>query len=160
MKRAAIKLLLPEIRNKRDYLNSFRRGVRSMRILTQRKVKGMVKFREAFEIPACVIMEYVDGPTLEEAMKHGLLDSLPKCLDILVRVGEIVHNAHNLEERVLHRDLKPANVILRNHYKMDDPVDVVVLDFDLSWHKGALDISVVHGQERRATPHLNKRQQE
>lgn len=143
--RAAVKLLLPEIRNKRDYLNSFRRGVRSMRILTQRKAKGMVKFKEAFEIPACVFMEYVDGPTLEEAMEHRLLDSLPKCLDILVRVGTIVHNAHNLEERVLHRDLKPANVILRNYYKMDDPVDVVVLDFDLSWYKGALDISVVHG---------------
>jgi hypothetical protein len=143
--RAAVKLLLPEIRNKRDYLNSFRRGVRSMRILTKRKVKGMVKFREAFEIPACVFMEYVDGPTLAEAMEYGTLDSLSKCLNILVRIATIVHNAHNLEERVLHRDLKPANVILRNYYRVDDTLDIVVLDFDLSWYKGALDVSVIHG---------------
>lgn len=143
--RAALKVLLPEVRHNPEYLNSFRRGVRSMRILTQRNVEKMVKIIDAFEVPACVFMEFIDGPTLTQASQHGLLDSLPKCLDVLVQIGEVVHNAHDLEERVLHRDLKPDNVMLRNAFSKDDPLDVVVLDFDLSWHKGALDLSVVHG---------------
>ena len=143
--RAALKVLLPEIRSNREYLNSFRRGVRSMRILRDRNVNNMVKLIDAFEVPACVLMEYIDGPTLTEAQNWGLLDSLPQCLHILIQVGEVVHAAHNLQERVLHRDLKPDNIILRNGYNRGDPLDVVVLDFDLSWHKGASDLSVVHG---------------
>jgi serine/threonine protein kinase len=143
--RAALKVLLPEVRNSREYLNSFRRGVRSMRILTRRGIEKMVRIIDAYEVPACVFMEYIDGPTLTEAKRWGLLDSMTQCLDVLVQVGEVVHLAHNLEERVLHRDLKPDNVILRGRYRGDDPLDVVVLDFDLSWHKGASDMSVVHG---------------
>jgi len=50
----AIKILLEEERKKRDFLQSFRRGVRSMRILGERNVDGIVKYREAFEIPAFV----------------------------------------------------------------------------------------------------------
>jgi serine/threonine protein kinase len=141
----AVKILLPEVRSDREYLNSFRRGVRSMRILTNRKVDGMVKFIEAYEIPACVFMEFIDGPNLTKAMEWGHFDRLSKCLDILVKVGKIVHDAHNLEELVLHRDLKPDNVILRGGYDANDDADVVVCDFDLSWHKGASDLSVVHG---------------
>lgn len=143
--RAAIKVLLPEVRHNPDYLNSFRRGVRSMRILSQRNVKKMVKIIDAFEVPACIIMELIDGPTLAQAKDWGILDTLPNCLDILIQIGSVVHKAHNLEEIVLHRDLKPDNVALRNVYRPDDPIDVVVLDFDLSWHKGASDWSVVHG---------------
>lgn len=143
--RVAIKLLLAEVRDDRDYLNSFRRCVRSMRILTDRKVSGMVRFIGAYEIPACVIMEFIDGPNLTKAMEWHHFDRLSKCLDILFKVGTIVHTAHNLEERVLHRDLKPDNVILRDSYDPSEPADVVVCDFDLSWHKGAYDLSVVHG---------------
>lgn len=143
--RAALKVLLPEVRHNPEYLNSFRRGVRSMRILTERNVDKMVKIIDAFEVPACVFMEFIDGPTLTQASEYGFLTTLPKCLDVLVQIGEVVQNAHSLEERVLHRDLKPDNVMLRNVFYREDPLDVVVLDFDLSWHKGALDLSVVHG---------------
>ncbi len=143
--RVAIKLLLPEVRNNSDYLNSFRRGVRSMRILSQRNVGKMVKIIDAYEVPACIIMEIIDGPTLSQAKDWGIFKDLTICLDILVQIGSVVHKAHNLEERVLHRDLKPDNVILRNVFGPEDPIDVVVLDFDLSWHKGASDWSVVHG---------------
>lgn len=143
--RAAVKILLPEVKNKRAYLNSFRRGVNSMSILTSHDVKGMVKFKAAYEIPACVFMDFIDGPTLSEAKEYRYIDTLPRCLESLISVGDIVHSAHNLDERVLHRDLKPSNVLVRNCYSNTDDIDIVVLDFDLSWHKGALDVSVVHG---------------
>lgn len=143
--RAALKVLLPEVRGDPEYLNSFRRGVHSMKILSSRNVKKMVRIIDAFEIPACVFMEYIEGPTLTEAQDWGLLKNLDDCLDVLIQIGEVVHEAHNLEERVLHRDLKPDNVILKDCYHNSDPLNVTVLDFDLSWHKGAMDLSVVHG---------------
>lgn len=143
--RAAVKILLPEVKNKRDYINSFRRGIRSMKILTSRAVKGMVKFEDAFEVPACVIMEFIDGPDLNKAKNSGILCSFSGCLQVLVDVGKIVKSAHDLEERVLHRDLKPSNIMLAGGWVKDERFEVIVLDFDLSWHKGALDVSVVHG---------------
>ena len=141
----AVKVLLPEVRNNREYLNSFRRGVRSIRILTENLVPGMVKFEGAYEVPACVLMEFIDGPTLTKAMEEKMIDTLEGCLEILFKMGEIVHCAHELKERVLHRDLKPDNIMLKNFYHGSSDLEVIVLDFDLSWHKGALDMSVVHG---------------
>lgn len=143
--RVAIKVLLPEVRREREYLNSFRRGVGSMRILTARGVDRMVRIIDAFEVPACVVMDYIDGPTLTEAVTWGLVDDLSTALEVLGQIGDVVHSAHDLEERVLHRDLKPDNVILRDGYTKASDSDVVVVDFDLSWHKGASDLSVVEG---------------
>lgn len=143
--RAAIKLLLPELRDHLHFINSFRRGVRSMKILSERNIDGVVKIKSAFEIPACIFMEFIDGPTLREAVNHGYLSELANCLYVLSRIGEIVKHGHELEEIVLHRDLKPDNIILRDYYGKGFDLKVVVLDFDLSWHKGALDLSIVDG---------------
>ena len=143
--RVAIKVLLHDRKYRMDYLNSFRRGVKSMRILLKNNVERMVKIYDAYEIPACVIMEFIDGLTLTRAVNYQHINTLHDSLDILLQVGDTVYTAHNLAERVLHRDLKPDNVILRDYYTTHDSINVVVLDFDLSWHKGASDMSVVHG---------------
>ncbi|PKK83400.1 MAG: hypothetical protein CVT49_08805 [candidate division Zixibacteria bacterium HGW-Zixibacteria-1] len=143
--RAAIKILHLNVRDKKDYLNSFRRGVYSMRILTEKKVLRMVKIIEAYEVPACILMEYIDGLTLSKAKEYKFLESLETCLEVLLQIGDVVYRAHSLDEIVLHRDLKPDNVILKDFYNINNDIDVIVLDFDLSWHKGASDLSVVHG---------------
>jgi len=65
--RVAVKLMHEDIRNKPDLQQGFRRGVRSMRILAERGVEGMVPYIEASEIPAFVSMEWVEGPSLREA---------------------------------------------------------------------------------------------
>jgi len=143
--RVAIKVLLPEVREAVDYLTCFRRGVKSMRILTDHGLPRMVKFFNAYEVPASIVMEYVDGFTLTEANNNKCLDTLNRCLEVLLQIGETLVAAHDLDEQVLHRDLKPDNIILRDCYNKADSIDVVVLDFDLSWHKGAYEMSVVKG---------------
>lgn len=143
--RIAIKLLLPELKDHREYLNSFRRGVRSMQILTSKNIDGMVKLFNAYEIPACIFMEFVDGQTLREAIKNGSINNLSESLNILHQTGIIVRKGHELEELVLHRDLKPDNIILKDFFGNGFDINVIVLDFDLSWHKGALDLSIVDG---------------
>jgi serine/threonine protein kinase len=139
----AVKLLHNEIRRNGDLLNAFRRGVRSMRILKSRGIPGMVDLLDAYEIPACVVMEWIDGPNLKEVGESRTLNDWDSFLEIVVQLTGIVLSAHQLPERVLHRDLRPANVMVKGYW--DNDYQVHVLDFDLSWHQGSAERSVVHG---------------
>ena len=143
-KTVAVKVLLEDVRKDPDLLRSFRRGVRSMRILHDKKVDGMVAYLAAFEIPAFVVMEWVDGPNLTEATEAGYLSEWPELLDAARQLAQIIRRAHELPERVLHRDLRPSNVMLSGYYVDSQDWHVVVLDFDLSWHRGAFEQSVIH----------------
>lgn len=143
----AIKILLPEVKDKVKYLSCFRRGIRSMRILKEHDVEGMVKIYSSYEVPACIIMDFIEGYTLREAIDKKVLVSLHRKLDVLQKIATVMHKAHNLKECILHRDLKPENIMLKNFYNEDDfiPIEVVILDFDLSWHKGATEMTVALG---------------
>ena len=139
----AVKILHQDVMQKREMLGSFRRGVRSMAILSDRKVKGMVPYREAYELPACVIMDFVRGPNLKEAIDASYLDKWSDGLRVAVDAATIIRQAHLLSERVLHRDIRPPNIMLSGYYDDAEAWSVVVLDFDISWHKGATEKSIV-----------------
>ena len=141
----AVKVLHEEMRRNEDLFQAFRRGVRSMKILRNRRVEGMVPYRKAFEIPAFVAMDWIDGPDLGEAVSSTQVSDWELILRIGLEIVDIVRSGHLLPERVLHRDIRPSNVMLRGFYTESQNWDVVVLDFDLSWHKGALERSVTHG---------------
>jgi serine/threonine protein kinase len=140
----AVKLLHEEIHGDRDLLRSFRRGVRSMRILQERAISGMAAYHQASEIPAFVVMDWINGPNLTEAVRAHQLAEWEDLLRVGANLADIIRRAHALPERVLHRDIRPSNVMLEGFYA--DPQDwtVTVLDFDLSWHKGAFEQSVLH----------------
>ena len=144
-KQVAIKVLHEEIRRNPLLLGSFRRGVRSMRFLMSRDVAGMVAYQEASEIPAFVVMDWVDGPTLQEAKESRQIDDWGSILKIGLQMTDIIRHAHAIPERVLHRDIRPSNIMLECYYSNPNEWRVVILDFDLSWHQGALEQSVVYG---------------
>ena len=141
----AVKVLHEEMRQNEDLFHAFRRGVRSMKILSDNDIQGMVPYRKAFEIPAFVVMDWIDGPALDDAVASMLVSEWELILRIGSEITEIVRRGHRLSERVLHRDIRPSNVMLRGFYTDQQAWDVVVLDFDLSWHKGALEKSVTYG---------------
>jgi hypothetical protein len=137
----AIKVLDAKLRNQSGFLEAFRRGVEANRILSEAKLTGMVRYERAFDVPACVVMEFVKGETLEAIVtRNGC--GFDELLRILLRTAEIIANGHALDKNVLHRDLKPANIMLRTS---SDSLEerVVVLDFDLSWYEGAIGRSVI-----------------
>jgi eukaryotic-like serine/threonine-protein kinase len=139
----AIKLLKESVRRKPDMLQSFRRGVRSMRILSKHNIDGMVPYHKASEIPAFAVMDFVEGPDLGAAVKSKYCDDWKMVLQIALELSHVIRNAHQLPERVLHRDIRPANIMLKNYYLNPDGWQVVVLDFDLSWHMGATEVSII-----------------
>jgi serine/threonine protein kinase len=140
----AIKLLLEDIRDNSDLTQSFRRGVTSMQILADRKVEGVVSYIDSSEIPAFVVMNWVEGPSLEEAVTSNQLNDWQTIIRCAYELTAILRKAHELPERVLHRDLRPANIMLEHFYSANN-WRVVVLDFDLSWHRGASNRSVIYG---------------
>jgi len=141
----AVKVLLEEIRRDKELLSSFRRGVRSMRILHEHNIKGMVSYNDASEIPAFVAMEFINGPDLRSAIQSRQICEWDEILKVASDLAQVILSAHRLPERVLHRDIRPTNVMLKDFYATSGEIDVVVLDFDLSWHRDACEKSVTHG---------------
>lgn len=140
----AVKVLLTEIRTDLNLLQGFRRGVQAMRILEQHHVPGMVAYRDATEIPAFVVMDWVEGPNLAYAKELRMLDAWDDVLWVAVELAKALKRAHDLPERVLHRDVRPANVMLRNGWSpAQADWELVVLDFDLSTFRGARQKSVL-----------------
>lgn len=154
----SIKIIHSQMLSSGDHLNAFRRGAYAMRLLSKRRIEGMVAFEEAFEVPFSIVMEFIDGQDLEHAIESRLLRSLLKKLQVMRRVAEIVHSAHSTREQVLHRDLKPGNILLNGYsYEDEEPLAYVkVVDFDLCWHKYATAQTIVHhkGSRGYAAPEM------
>ena len=80
-----------------------------------------------------LVMELLEGETLEdEIKKDGLLDPL-RCAILLVPICEVLHEAHSLG--IIHRDIKPQNIFL--HRGRHGEV-VKVLDFGIAKMVGEL----------------------
>lgn len=161
----AIKILHAEKLGDIDFYRNFRRGVNSLRILSDRRVPGVVRFIDAVEIPPALIMEWIDGATLSDIVHQSALKTWHEKLVVMSRLADILRKSHALPERVLHRDLRPANVMLKDYYQSPENLDVVVLDFDLSWHRGAEDHSIMYSpalgylapEQRRRIPKATTR---
>ena len=121
------------------------------RILKEKGIEGMVKIHDSCEVPACIVMDYIDGVTLRDTIDNRYIEKLEVKLSLLEKIAKVIHSAHQLEERILHRDLKPENVMIENCFSaldFDDPDDIPnikILDFDLSWHRGATEKTVMFG---------------
>lgn len=140
----AVKIMHKNIFGNDEMLGGFRRGVRSMQIVTDSAVPGMVPIIDSFELPPTIIMPYVGGVSLEDAIRHRPDMPWLTKLAVAVKIGQVVGGGHALPQTVLHRDLKPSNIMITNMEWSGafDP-DIVVLDFDMSWHKGSKEKDVV-----------------
>ncbi len=138
----ALKLLKEDVMRKEGWLQTFRRGIKAMHILGEHKVIGMVRYITASEIPAFVVMEFIHGITLKEAVENQQFKDWKDVLRVSCEISNIVRHAHGLPERVLHRDLRPPNIMLKGFDYDSEDWSVCVLDFDLAFHKGANEVSI------------------
>lgn len=83
-----------------------------------------IGFEELGELGPAIILEYVDGETLEEFMKKGLLTKplARKFVGQLIDVLDYIH-----KKQTIHRDLKPSNIMITHKGQ-----NIKLIDFSLS----------------------------
>ncbi|MCC7055315.1 MAG: protein kinase [Gemmatimonadaceae bacterium] len=90
-------------------LERFRNEARLHATLNHPQIAQLYDFIEDDGSP-CIVMEFVDGPTLEDELRRGPLP-LDAAITLLARITDAVGYLHR--RGVLHRDIKPSNVKLR-----------------------------------------------
>lgn len=119
----AIKIIKREFAADPDVADRFLREARTMARL--RHMRAAMIF-DAGNLPDgrhFIIMEFVNGVTLSEALAHEGRFSPERAVKIAVEICEVLEEAHQLG--IVHRDLKPSNIILNDR-------GVCVLDFGVA----------------------------
>lgn len=111
-----------------DLLNRFRRETD---VLSQLRHRHLVALYSSGEIHGLcyLVMEYIEGPSLEELMKKRLKDE-SFLIHVLTQALSGLAQAHS--QGVIHRDLKPGNIMVERETER-----TVVMDFGLAKPEGA-----------------------
>ncbi|MGQ0565401.1 MAG: protein kinase domain-containing protein [Gemmobacter sp.] len=120
----ALKVLKAELSANVDYLRLMTReeAIRDIRH------EAVVRYSENHRTPdghVYLIMDFVDGPTLDRLMHRGPIPA-PDLMIIAGRVTEGLMAAH--AKNIVHRDLSPDNIILRG----GRPDEAVIIDFGIA----------------------------
>jgi serine/threonine protein kinase len=114
----ALKILAQPLAEQTHFAERFTREGRTLAKLNHPNIVTIHDFGHAAPF-FYLLMEYVDGVNLRQAMRAGAVNS-SQALAIVPRICEALQYAHN--EGVLHRDIKPDNILLdtRGRVKIAD----------------------------------------
>lgn len=104
----ALKLLPRAQVGHAEFAVRFHREARFLAKLSHPNIVSVYDFGETDECHF-LIMEYVDGVNMRQAMQAGRFDA-SEALRIVPKICEALQYAH--DEGVLHRDIKPENILL------------------------------------------------
>lgn len=108
-------------------LERFRKEARIHRTLTHPNIAQVHEYLEVENVP-CLVMEYVDGVTLEERLRRDGRMAVPEAVRVFSALADAVSYVH--QRGIVHRDLKPNNV------KLDSTGAVKLLDFGIATAPG------------------------
>ena len=118
----AIKTLPEEFAKDADRLARFEREAKLLASLNHPNIAAIYGLEE-HQGTRFLVLELVEGPTLEDRIKQGAIP-VEESLKLALQIAEALEAAH--ESGVIHRDLKPANI------KVTPDGKVKVLDFGLA----------------------------
>ncbi|MEO8012109.1 MAG: serine/threonine-protein kinase, partial [Dokdonella sp.] len=124
-RKVAIKIMRRELRSSSGPMPEFERRFllegRTMAKLPHRNIVAVYDIVTREDV-AYISMEYLEGGTLSERMRQGLL--LGEAIGVVVQLANALDYAHR--HGVIHRDLKPSNVMFR------DDLTPVLTDFGIA----------------------------
>ncbi|MGH7932128.1 MAG: serine/threonine protein kinase [Candidatus Binataceae bacterium] len=94
-----------------------------------------------------LVMEYIDGVTLEDELRPNGGKLAPKrIIDIAIQILDTLEYLHNLQPPVIYRDLKPSNVMLTG------AGEAKLIDFGIARHFQPLSNATMIGTQGYAPP--------
>jgi len=104
----AMKVLLPNLEENADLADRFAREIKLQASLSHRNIASLHTALH-YENQLLMLMEYVEGMTLDALIKSGPL-RIEESVDYVSQVLDALAYAHS--KGVIHRDIKPANMML------------------------------------------------
>jgi serine/threonine-protein kinase len=127
--RVAIKVLPPEMRSNTEWLRRFQREGQAARRFRHPNAVTVYDLRTSADGTIYLVMEYVEGNTLDvELKKHGRF-SPAEAVGVLRPIMSVLNAAHAMG--VVHRDLKPENIMIGKASTGGEPV-VKLLDLGIA----------------------------
>src|SRR5437773_469576 len=118
----ALRILPDHLADDPERLARFQREAQLLAQLNHPNIAAVYGLEES-DNTRCIVMELVDGETLQERLKRGPIP-IEEALPIAKNICSALEAAH--EKAIVHRDLKPANI------KLTLTGQVKVLDFGLA----------------------------
>ena len=119
----AVKIIKPEFAGDRDVADRFLREARTMARLRHPHAAMIFDAGNLPDGRHFIIMEFIEGITLSEALVRESRFSAARAVKIAVQICEVLEEAHQLG--IIHRDLKPSNIMLNER-------GACVLDFGVA----------------------------
>jgi serine/threonine-protein kinase len=127
--RVAIKMLPPEMRSNTEWLRRFQREGQAARRFRHPNAVTVYDLRTSGDGTIYLVMEYVEGTTLDAELKKRGRFSPGDALATLKPVISVLDAAHAMG--VVHRDLKPENIMIGKAATGGDP-SVKLLDLGIA----------------------------
>src|SRR5438552_3161934 len=127
--RVAIKILPPEMRNNAEWLRRFRREGQAARRFRHPNAVTVYDLRTASDGMIYMVMEYVEGRTLDAELKARGSFTPAEAFEILEPIMSVLNAAHAMG--VVHRDLKPENIMIGKMTTGGEPT-VKLLDLGIA----------------------------
>lgn len=120
----AIKMLTTEYLERANQNHSrLLREARAISQINHPNIATIYDLGETADGQPFIAMEYIEGETLADILKHKRL-SVSRSVEIIAAVASALSEAHS--KGIIHRDIKPSNIIVNKRG------DVKVLDFGLA----------------------------
>jgi serine/threonine protein kinase len=119
----AVKIIKPEFAADREVADRFLREARTMAKLRHPHAAMIFDAGNLPDGRHFIIMEFVEGVTLSEALARQGCFSPDRAVEIALQICDVLEEAHKLG--IIHRDLKPSNIMLNER-------GVTVLDFGVA----------------------------
>jgi len=87
------------------------RFIREVEIQGQLLHPHIVRVYKYIEKPPCIVMQYIDGKSLEDVLQRRGALPLDECMSYLEQAADALSYAHS--KGVIHRDIKPGNLLLQ-----------------------------------------------
>jgi serine/threonine protein kinase len=105
----AVKVLTPHLTESPQARERFKREARAVAALPHPNICTIHDVGETSDGRAFLVMELLDGETLQDRLSRGPLDT-PALLDVAIALADALVAAH--DAAIVHRDIKPANIFL------------------------------------------------